>query len=305
MIVQSMSKLAIAKMIVALVAFCGLLWFLDLQLIYQTAKKIDPLLIGCVFVLALVGLAIQTEKWHLLLSCTSPIVERSDALYSLLVGFGLGMFTPGRIGELGRGLVLAGDAGEIALLAAVDRLVSMAVTLLVGSAALLWLWTKDGGVVGMGFLLLVLALTLVARWALGISRRFAKGIRWRQWLAQISTRKWVCLALWSALFNAVFFVQFYVLVGGLFGWSLQVALAVPALFALKSLLPVSFLDIGVREGIAVWLYSHLGFDPLPAFNASLLVFVFNVLLPGVAGWILWGRRDTDRVFERGVRKVIP
>ncbi len=304
MIARSMSKLSIAKMVVALVAFCGLLWSLELQHIYQTAQEIDPFLIGCVFVLALVGVAIQTEKWHLLLSCCYPGLGRADALFSLLVGFSFGMFTPGRIGELGRGAVLKGDVAEIALFTAVDRLASMCVTLLVGSGALLWIWTKNAWQALGGAWVLLLALALTA-WALAnMANRFGKWAKFRLALARVSMRVWLSLGLWSLLFNVVFLGQFYLLVGGIYGWSLEVALAVPALFALKSMLPVSFLDIGVREGIAVWLYSYLGFDPLPAFNASLLVFSFNVLLPGVAGWLFWGRRDTDRVLERGWRKVL-
>lgn len=306
MIVRSMSKLSIAKMLVALVAIGGLLWFLDLRLILATAKKLDPLLVGCVFVLALVGLAIQTEKWHLLLARYSPNLQRTDAFYSLAAGFGLGIFTPGRIGELGRGLVLLDDnAGDIAFLAAIDRMASAAVTLMTGSAALLWIWQENGLIVCAGISALLFVLVLLAWSLMRLSFHFEKWVSWRLLLSRITVGDWFSILLWSSLFNGVFFVQFFLLVGGLYGWSLQVAVAVPALFALKSLLPVSFLDIGVREGVAVGLYSYLGFDPLPAFNASILLFAFNVLLPAVAGWVYWGRRDTDGVFERGLRKVIP
>jgi len=291
MIVRSMSKISIAKILVAWVAICGLLWFLEINQIYQAALEIDPFLIGCVFALTLVGLAIQTEKWHLLLMYCAPGIQRPEALYSLLVGFGLGMFTPGRVGELGRGVVLRGETSKIALFAAVDRIASMAVTLLVGSGAIVWMWKESGWLALGGILCVLVFFASIIIIGARISSQTDKLIKIHRGLKHMPPRAWLYLCLWSILFNIVFLGQFYLLVGGIYGWSRQVAVAIPALFALKSVLPLSFLDIGVREGAAVWIYSKLGYDPLPAFNASLLVFVFNVAFPSGFGWLLWSRRD--------------
>ena len=45
------------------------------------------------------------------------------------------MFTPGRVGELGRGVVFSAERGSIALLAAADRGISMAITIFFGCFA--------------------------------------------------------------------------------------------------------------------------------------------------------------------------
>jgi glycosyltransferase 2 family protein len=294
MVAISMSKVSLAKILVALVAISGLLWFLELDLIYIAAQELDPLLICCVFALMLVGLAIQTEKWHNLLTHCAPDSQRIEALYSLLVGFGFGLFTPGRVGELGRGLVLRGDRSTIALFTLIDRVVSMGMTLLAGSAASVWIWSEDGWFVFGAICGSLVLYAIVVLIAVRVRTPIEKLTQFQSVLVRVPVRTWLHLCLWSLLFNIVFIGQFYLLVGGIYGWSQQVALAIPALFAIKSILPVSFLDIGVREGAAVWIYSQLGYDPLPAFNASLLIFAFNVALPGGIGWILWSRRDTER-----------
>ena len=101
----------------------------------------------------------------------------------------------------------------------------------------------------------------------------------------------------SLAFNLVFMVQFYwfCVVGGVGGVAIFVA--VPAVFALKTLLPIAFLDLGVREASAVLVFSALNVAEEPALVASILVFGLNVLLPALAGCIWIGSR-TEIVGKR-------
>jgi uncharacterized membrane protein YbhN (UPF0104 family) len=43
------------------------------------------------------------------------------------------------------------------------------------------------------------------------------------------------------------------------------------------------MDIGVREGAAVALFSKFGIASAPVFSAAFMVFVINVLIPAVVG----------------------
>ncbi|MDE2807795.1 MAG: hypothetical protein OXN90_05195, partial [Gemmatimonadota bacterium] len=90
----------------------------------------------------------------------------------------------------------------------------------------------------------------------------------------------------SVLFNVVFMAQFFYLVTSSVSADSAVVLAVPVVFALKTLLPLGFLDLGVREAAAILVFSSLGLEPQPAFVASILIFVCNVCLPAGLGW-LW------------------
>ena len=90
-------------------------------------------------------------------------------------------------------------------------------------------------------------------------------------------------ALGAVLFNTVFWTQFYCLLRAGEPVAAQAVAAIPAVFALKALLPVSFMDLGVREGAAALILGGLGVSVATAVHAALALFAINVLLPGAVG----------------------
>jgi len=48
-------------------------------------------------------------------------------------------------------------------------------------------------------------------------------------------------------------------------------------------------ELGVRESLAVILLPAAGIDPAVAFIATLLVWIINILLPSIAGMVLFFR----------------
>ena len=78
---------------------------------------------------------------------------------------------------------------------------------------------------------------------------------------------------------------------------MAIFVAVPAVFALNTLLPIAFLDLGIRVAAAVLVFSALNVAEEPALVASILVFALNVLLPALAGCIWIGVR-TEIVGKR-------
>lgn len=232
--------------------------------------------------LGLAGFVVQWVKWQRLLECHRPGTTWGEGLQTLLIGFALGLVSPGRIGELGRGLFLRGRGRTVLVgLAALDRLSSAAVTLLAGGVGLwiiypagrVWIACLLPGLVGAGFL----CRRLQGGWD-SIRLREMKGV-----FRETPRRLWIELSGWSTLFNLIFFSQFYLLVRGAGEIPAGAAWGIPLIFAIKAVLPFSFLDLGVREGAAVLVFSRLGLDPLPAFNAALILFIINVLLPGMVG----------------------
>ena len=223
--------------------------------------------------IALVGIGVQWMKWQLLLRNQIPETNRRDALYSLLGGAALGLVTPSRLGELGRGVFLGRSRTKAALLTAVDKLSSASVTLGLGAIAAWILWPQL-----RGFLLLLFCiLGALLYWG------------WCRWKAS-GPIAWGAIAGLSVLFNLVFMAQFFYLVTASVAANSAVVLAVPVIFALKTLLPFGFLDLGVREAAAILVFSSLGLEPQPAFVASILIFVCNVCLPAGLGWLWIGSR---------------
>ena len=273
---------------IGLVATAVLVWWLGLDELYRTAAQLSTFHVGVAAGLSFVGIVIQAEKWHVLLVHLMPTLTRKKALISLLAGMGLGMFTPGRVGELGRGVVFSAERGSIALLAAADRGISMAITIFFGCFAFALL--KMYALFFTGFFLLLFGIGTILFIRDGEKNRLGKlGERVNALYPIVPQRAWLASCLWGGLFNGVFFLQFYLLLSGDVRPSFEESLLAPAIFAVKSLVPISFLDIGIREGVAVWLFSERGLDPVPAFNAALGMFVLNVAIPGGLGWFYVGR----------------
>ena len=67
-------------------------------------------------------------------------------------------------------------------------------------------------------------------------------------------------------------------------WLFQSIIAVSATLLTKTLIPLTFADIGIREGILVFFYSQFGVANSAAFNASILIFLINFMIPGITGF---------------------
>ncbi len=82
----------------------------------------------------------------------------------------------------------------------------------------------------------------------------------------------------------VYQLQFYFLVnafhpvGFVNGWA-----AVASILLAKSFVPISFGDLGVRESASVLLLGRLSVPQAAAFDASLLLFLINIMIPAIAG----------------------
>lgn len=261
------------KIILATALLGGAVWYLKPDELLVAAGQVGRDKVLICGAIALVGIGVQWLKWQLLLRHQIPEANGRDALYSLLGGAALGLVTPSRLGELGRGVFLGRSRTRAALLTAVDKLSSAAVTLGLGAAAAWILWPHL-----RGFLLLLLCI-LGALLYWGWCRRQASG-----------PVAWGAIAGLSVSFNLVFMAQFFYLVSASVAADSAVVLAVPVVFALKTLLPLGFLDLGVREAAAILVFSSLGLEPQPAFVASLLIFACNVCLPAGLGWLWIGSR---------------
>ena len=256
------------------------------QELLRTAAGLDLRFAGAALVLLPLGLWLQWWKWRLLLRTAAPEVSDGAALRSLLAGFGLGLVTPGRLGEIGRGLVLPGRRMAATQLTLFDRLASAGVTLLCGAICAA---VVIPGVRGGWLLLAAVGAVGVAGGAWFLVRRLRSRRRLLAALNAVPLRAWIANIAAAAAFNLVFYVQFQLLLLAAAPLPSSVIWSVPVVFALKTLLPISFLDLGVRESAAVAVLGLAGVQAAVALQASLLLCAVNVVVPGLLGLIVLGR----------------
>ena len=291
-IARCICMLTLVKFAVAAASLCYVVWYLEPASLWKAAGLVNGgqwLVCG---IMSLLGIAVQWLKWQRLARIKLPELSWTDGLYSLLGGSALGFMTPGRLGEVGRGIFLGRERASLLVLAAVDKLSSVVVTTVLGGIAAWILWPSCR----IWLAVSLFPVGIVLRWA------------WRRWNTRVEgvlhRGDWGVVLCWSLLFNLLFMSQFYWLVRGNQGFNVVLMLAIPAVFALKALLPVGFLDIGVREAAAVFVFTALHLEAQAAFVASVILFLTNVCLPAVLGglWIIARKVTIDKRIQM-IRKV--
>jgi uncharacterized membrane protein YbhN (UPF0104 family) len=273
--------------------------FLTLLALWLLARAVSPLqvlvtLLRADFLLLLLAIplawaftALKAVKWGLLIRTSSLPVGIGVAFRSYLIGMAVGLFTPGRVGEVARiaylpperrlalGSLVAFDksmdAWAVTALAlpGVNALFGLRLAFLVAFGLLIW-----------GFLI------LNPGWTAGILRRKGLTLRLLPWSSQIDQRAlFLAFALTVGAFGAI------AAEAGLLAQAFDPAGARPAVLVLPAILianslPITFGSLGVREGVAIFLMGKLGVTPAAAVLMAFTLFVFNTFFPAVLGFLV-------------------
>ena len=273
------------------VGFLSLIvYHLDIDNFSKLTEQLDLSLFVLTAGLTVVGLCLQSCKWSIFLRHCQPVYGFWKSMDSILLGMALGLFTPGRLGELGRSLAFPSNRTVTAMFAGIDRLISLFCGLIISLFCIYSsdLLTFDLILAGCIFFILITVCFLTFRRIL--LKKYSILVKFRNHLALLTNKEYFLIFSVSMVFNLVFCLQFFLLVGGRYEWDLNVFTLIPVIYTVKSFIPISIGDIGVREGIAVILFGQCGLDPEPAFSASLGIFLLNVFIPAIFGWFWCGGR---------------
>jgi uncharacterized protein (TIRG00374 family) len=246
---------------------------------------------------------LQFVKWDMVARTAGSDVPRSDIHRGYWVGYTLGVITPGRIGQLGRALVLRNcstptaigigivERGYTALVINALGIFSLALLPSLGwmSAMQMPLWLRAG--LGLAALLL-LVLGIFPRLILHPLRALANRLPMRSKLHQaLDVLKAVepfmaaSLSLLTILSLASSLLQFVLLIRAM-GCDIPILAGMLAgllTFFLKGMLPITIGSLGIGEWVAVYCFRGLGVEPSVAVAASLFLFVINVFIPSLIG----------------------
>jgi uncharacterized membrane protein YbhN (UPF0104 family) len=271
-------------------------------------------------------------KWRYLLKHRFSNTTNREALGSLLFGYTLGLVTPGRLGELARGLFFT-DKDRLAVtgLNLLDKAANQVVIFTAGGISLELMalngseWQIEmilpflylaGGMMLVSWCIL-LNPEIARRWLRKVSEKISPRFRFPALIAAFDriTRKDMLVVLGLTLvWYAVIVWQYHILALAFTGVSFAESFqAVTAMLLVKTLLPFTFGDLGIRESVSVFFYSQFDVSPAAVFNAALLVFLINFLIPALSGLyfvfkvtesptIPLGATFFTQVGERGLRR---
>lgn len=317
---KSISKrkgLLILKAVVAVAVLAVLINFVKPRAIYQALIHANSFLVGSAFLLLIPNLYVQYKKWRFLVSLVKPQVERKEALKSLLVGFTFGFVTPGRVGEFGRAFFIKNCPWERVLgVAILDKLFSLSVIATMGAVGLTIIWSEQISLTNLllRFFLGSIAIVVLLLFLLnpdrigGFLRRTKLGNSSHPKIKLLLSgmddfhrQQARILLSWCVIFYLTFSVQLFLLVSAFEPVAPVDAFAASssAMFV-KTCLPISLGDIGIRESAAVFFFSKIEIGRATAFNASFMLFTINILLPSLLGLFIlfrdrWnGSQKTNR-----------
>ena len=255
----------------------------------------------------------QERKWSYLVHLVKHDATIFETTGSLLGGFAFGIVTPGRIGEYGRSLLIKGtDPLKLVGLTVIDKFYNLGCTAAFGLPALLtlpWALTLATGYLFyslIGMLLVVDLLLLyfsldprpVRSMLYAAQMMLPKGQRFSQIMGGLdrfgSPEARVTL-FWTILHQIVFLFQYYFLINAFGKLALVPAWrGASAILLAKSALPIAIGDLGIDQLVSVQFFGQFGVTSEAAFNASLLLFAINVVMPSLFGVLFVSKLQIGR-----------
>jgi uncharacterized protein (TIRG00374 family) len=301
----------IVKLLIAAVIVTLLVRRISAQELREALWQAEWSWIFCAMLLLTVNLYLQYRRWEILVHRVQPDTPRRRIFSSLLSGITLGFITPGRIGEFSRAFFIReGQWPQLLGLTALDKFYALLVLYFFGLLGILpflqrhvelLIWMPLMITLLIFFLLLFLLL-IHPPFMAAVLRRFEKHWHKRKRVHQLiaglevlPSRIAMKLSLLALGQVCTYTIQFYLLVRAFAPVPLVKGLqALTATLWVKTMLPISIGDLGVRESAAIYFLGELGVPPAAAFDGSMLLFIINVLIPAVAGLVFLMRDSTFR-----------
>ena len=262
---------------------------------YQSADG-EYILFGGLLLIA--NLSIRTLKWHIMLHSVKNKPAFLEAFGSVMLGISLGSFTPGEIGDFaGRALHIA-DARKSHLvgLALLDKAQIFVITSAAGAISLVFFAFSDSFfIIFISFSIAIIFLVFFMRMDLlaVFGHRLNASFFQKSWVTRVldgftllKSRELFTTLLCTLCFHGILVLQMFYFIHAFGEITFFYAfIGTSAMMFVKSCLPISLGDLGIREAGSVFFFSSFGISQAAALNASLLLFVVNVLFPGVCGII--------------------
>jgi len=281
--------------------------------IIAAIENANLLLIAAAFLLSFLNIYLQYYKWRL--TCGQVLEERkpSKILTSLFNGFSAGIITPLRVGEyFGRAIAFKNKSVvQVTVATLIDKFFPLMIVAFVGSVtSLLFFYFYYNTSVYLTISLFIVLFTLFYFFAmLLLSRRFwdsiffsriKKSTRFKSVLEKLRILKsldrkyFYRMTIVSLLFYLCFLLQLAILVSA-FSHSYDFINYIWAgnliMFAKTIIPPVSLGELGIREGASVYFLTQFGEAASTAFNASIFLFIINLLIPALVGLVLLLKRN--------------
>jgi uncharacterized protein (TIRG00374 family) len=284
------------RIVVAAVVLYFVISLVHWQNVIVACKSADSRFILIAALLLFFNIGVRTFKWRSMLRSVKDAPTLTEAFGSVMLGISLGSFTPGEIGEFaGRALHIT-DAKRSHLigLAILDKAQIFIVTCCAGIVSLAWLTFNNLLIVT---LITIVMVSLSGVFIMRLGKIAILGLRLnasrfqKTWLTRVldgfsllKSQQVCTTVLYTLIFHGILILQMFCLINSFSKISIAHAfIGTSAMMFVKSLLPISIGDLGIREAGSIYFFSIYNISQAAALNASLMLFLINIFIPSIGG----------------------
>lgn len=254
-----------------------------------------------------VNWGIESYKWKSITAQIEP-VPYSTALKSVFSGICVGNIAPGRAMEFLAKIIFfkPENRPSITVLHFINGMFQMLITVTIGIIAIALKLNQINNSSTFIYLVLFggLCMILFFCWAIfnvSFIQQKLKFIKWFQKIGDtqhvhFSKSLIVKLISLSIVRYFVFTTQFYLIYNALSPQNdtIQIFMSIAAYFMLTSLIPmISVIEPAIRAAIALFVFNNSGDDTITIVLASTFVWLINVVVPSIIGYIIILKEKID------------
>lgn len=266
-------------MVKILIGLTLVLWILsqvDRSKFYDYFLEMDLFAILLVLPLSLLSLLIQFWRWKYLVSSYSTDYQNRDLIPSFFAGFAFRLMIPGGHAELSKVFLLPGKKRGKVVAFGMERIFQSIIKIIL-AVGLLVVHFPQYKVISILIILITIGAYFVLPHVKYLTGLYEK---------QVSYHSVFIKSIWySAGVYAVMLIQYYILLRQAYPISFAATAYTVVYLWSAGLVPISISGLGVREGLAVYFFSLYGVPAAFSVATSLFLFVFNAILPALAGII--------------------
>lgn len=304
-----------AKIFIALGLLIYIISVINLQEIITAIQQANIYLIAAAFLLSFINIYLQYYKWRITANLVLQENSNSKIWLSLFYGFSAGVFTPARIGEyFGRAIVFKNQSlVRVTLATLLDKVYLLLIVAFLGSISSIifihfYYQVANYLTIGLFILLFTLLYFFILIifndkfWDNFLFTKLKNSVK-LHWLFEkikifrkLDRKYSTKMFLVSLLFYFCFLIQYALLVSAFsnhtnfadYIWAGNLMM-----FAKTIVPPVSLGELGIREGASVFFITQFGESASAGFNASIFLFIINLLIPSLIGLIFLLKKNDD------------
>jgi hypothetical protein len=277
------------------------------QCVYWFSEPKMYMTLALVLLLMPVNWGIECYKWK----CITTQIESisyNKAIKSVFSGICVGNIAPGRAMEFLAKIVFFKHQNRptITVLHFINGMFQMLITVTVGIFSIAYKLGKVNQSSYFIYIVLIggLCLILFFCWAILNVSYIQQKLKFIKWFKKMEDAQHIHftktlitkLISLSIIRYAVFTTQFYLIYDALSPQNniIQVFMSIAAYFTLTSLIPmISVIEPAIRAAIAIFVFNNTGDDTITVVFASTFVWVINVVIPSIIGYVIILKEKID------------